>query len=100
MDGRLGDEETAQVLSVIYRDEITHVATATRWYGALTDLPGRNWKQHWHAQVRAGFRGKLKRPFNESARREAGMEPDMYEPWPIPCPVLMHDRTLSIVFCR
>jgi len=83
---RLGDEETAQVLSVIYRDEITHVATATRWFGRLTGLEGTELERHWHAQVRAGFRGKLKRPFNVSARREAGMEPDMYEPLADPLP--------------
>lgn len=83
---RLGDAETAQILSVIYRDEITHVAKATRWFGRLTGLEGAELERHWHAHVRAGFRGKLKRPFNESARREAGMEPDMYEPLADPPP--------------
>ncbi|MDF1734541.1 MAG: ferritin-like domain-containing protein [Minwuia sp.] len=83
---RLGDEATAEVLSVIYRDEITHVATATRWFGQLTGLGGAELESHWHDLVRAGFRGKLKRPFNEPARREAGMEPGMYEPLADPLP--------------
>lgn len=83
---RLGDQETAEVLSVIYRDEITHVATAARWFGQLTGLEGPELDECWHRHVRSGFRGKLKRPFNEAARREAGMKPDMYEPLADPLP--------------
>lgn len=77
---RMGDPRTADMLGVIYRDEITHVATATRWFARLTGLEGPALEQCWQAHVRAGFRGNLKRPFNADARRAAGMRPDMYEP--------------------
>jgi uncharacterized ferritin-like protein (DUF455 family) len=77
---RMGDTQTAGILSVIYRDEITHVATATRWFGDLTGLEGAALEQCWQEHVRAGFRGSLKRPFNAEARSAAGMRPDMYEP--------------------
>ncbi len=77
---RMGDTQTAGILSVIYRDEITHVATATRWFGHLTGLEGAALEQCWQEHVRAGFRGSLKRPFNAEARSAAGMRPNMYEP--------------------
>lgn len=83
---RLGDIETAEILSVIYRDEITHVAAANHWFGELTGLSGDARDACWQRLVRESFRGMLKRPFNHDARRGAGMEPAMYEPLADPLP--------------
>ncbi len=72
----LGDATTADVLEVILREEVAHVAAGTRWY-------------HWHC-ARAGVEprkrfkellgeyagGYLRGPFNLEARLLAGFDED------------------------
>ncbi len=72
----LGDATTADVLEVILREEVAHVAAGTRWY-------------HWHC-ARAGVEprkrfkellgeyagGYLRGPFNLEARLLAGFDAD------------------------
>ncbi|KAM0023217.1 putative Ferritin-like superfamily [Helianthus debilis subsp. tardiflorus] len=82
-----GDNQTAELLEkVIYPEEITHCAAGVKWFkylcsrscgGEESDVEVIN---KFHEVVRSHFRGPLKPPFNESARRAAGFGPQWYEP--------------------
>lgn len=91
------DNTTADLLeSVVYPEEITHCAAGVKWFKYLSQR-SRNpaseqeeesesrTEEHeviakFHAIVRAYFRGPLKPPFNEAARKAAGFGPQWYEP--------------------
>ncbi len=75
---RAGDEASAEILEVIYREEITHVAAGERWFARLCRRQGRAPGVAWEALVGQHFKGVLKPPFNDEARRAAGMSPDVY----------------------
>lgn len=101
-----GDDQTADLLEkVVYPEEITHCAAGVKWFKYLflrSRDPGRadNFLTHqetgpnedddakeendevikkFHETVRTHFRGPLKPPFNEAARRAAGFGPEWYE---------------------
>lgn len=102
-----GDNETADLLeNVVYPEEITHCAAGVKWFKYLC-LRCRNPAsdrdclvskegglegsesifadneeviKKFHDVVRAHFRGPLKPPFNEEARKAAGFGPQWYEP--------------------
>ncbi|MDK2761424.1 MAG: ferritin-like domain-containing protein [Sphingopyxis sp.] len=73
-----GDEVSAKILSRIYNDEIRHVTAGTVWFGRLCDERGFNAVETWQSLVKARFRGTLKPPFNDSARRDAGLTQEFY----------------------
>ncbi|XP_051119940.1 uncharacterized protein LOC127243809 [Andrographis paniculata] len=90
-----GDNKTADLLEkVIYPEEITHCAAGVKWFKYLClrsrklELEDDNITENlrdeivekFHATVRAHFRGPLKPPFNEEARKAAGFGPQWYEP--------------------
>lgn len=75
-----GDPASAAVLRTIYEEEIGHVAIGRRWYLWLCTRRGLEPQATWHELVRRHFRGALKPPFNEAARRSAGLEPADYLP--------------------
>lgn len=75
-----GDEKTAEILQVIYRDEITHVAAGTRWFRYYCDFHGCDAEEKWQSLVREYFHGFLKPPFNDPARDAAGLPQDWYAP--------------------
>ncbi len=75
-----GDETTAGILDIIYRDEKRHVAFGSKWFRFLCDRERRAPEPTFHALVRACFRGALKPPFNDRARSEAGLTPGFYKP--------------------
>ncbi len=75
---RVGDEASAGILEVIYREEIAHVAAGERWFAWLCRCRGCAPGPAWEGLVRHYFRGVLKPPFNDEARRAAGMSPDVY----------------------
>jgi len=76
---KAGDTASADVLRVIYRDEIGHVAIGRRWFDALCATHGVEPEGTYQELVRRHFRGKLKRPFNTAARDEAGLPAGFYE---------------------
>ncbi|MTH96923.1 ferritin-like domain-containing protein [Roseibium sp. RKSG952] len=76
----MGDEDTAKVLEVIYRDEKNHVAFGAKWFRYFCDRKGQRPEPSFHDYVRKHFRGKLKPPFNDRARSEAGLTPGFYKP--------------------
>lgn len=77
---RAGDEESAAVLDIIYRDEIGHVAAGKRWFDHVALGQGHDPATIWQHLVGKHFRGRLKPPFNRAARDEAGFGAAFYEP--------------------
>ncbi len=75
-----GDDESVTVLEIIYRDEISHVATGRRWFEHVCAVRGLDPAPAYHDQVRRHFRGVLKPPFNAEARDRAGFGAAYYEP--------------------
>jgi uncharacterized ferritin-like protein (DUF455 family) len=74
-----GDDRSAAILNRIYTDEIRHVGHGTRWFTKTAESRGLDAVNHWHELVRKHFRGELKPPFNNSARRQAGLSRDFHE---------------------
>lgn len=77
---RHGDLDSAAILRRIYDDEITHVASGRRWFDWFCVREGLPVVETYHAKVRRFFRGKVKPPFNEAGRDQAGLSPAFYAP--------------------
>jgi uncharacterized ferritin-like protein (DUF455 family) len=73
-----GDQRSARMLQRIMTDEIRHVAAGTTWFGQATKRAGLHPANHYQILVKRHFRGALKPPFNDSARRQAGLTLDFY----------------------
>ncbi len=73
-----GDAASAEVLEVIYRDEIGHVAAGRKWFEYICARRGWRPEAAWRDLVRRHFKGGLKPPFNDDARRRAGFGPGYY----------------------
>ncbi|HEU5297500.1 MAG TPA: ferritin-like domain-containing protein [Burkholderiaceae bacterium] len=71
---RAGDLRAAQILDVILRDEIGHVAIGNRWYRWLCDLDGLDPLQAYAALAQRHQAPRPKPPFNVAARRAAGFD--------------------------
>lgn len=75
-----GDEESARILTIIYNDEKRHVAYGYKWFRYLCEREGRVPEPTFHMLVRKHFRGRIKPPFNDKARSEAGLTAGFYKP--------------------
>lgn len=75
-----GDDRSADILEIIYRDEIAHVAAGNRWFRWACDVNGSSPVKAFRQLVSVHFRGELKPPFNDLARSQAGLSPDFYRP--------------------
>ncbi|MBV1692881.1 MAG: ferritin-like domain-containing protein [Hyphomicrobiales bacterium] len=75
-----GDEDSAAIIEIIYRDEKRHVAFGARWFRFLCERAGLAPEPTFHDLVRRHFRGPIKPPFNDKARSEAGLTPGFYKP--------------------
>ncbi|GAB4362109.1 MAG: ferritin-like domain-containing protein [Oricola sp.] len=73
-----GDEETAQILDVIYTDEKTHVAVGAKWFRFFCARQSVNAAERFRVLVRRHFHGHIKPPFNDRARSAAGLTPLFY----------------------
>lgn len=74
-----GDDASADILQVIYDDEIGHVAAGHRWFVWVCEKRGiADAAAEWRRLVAKHFRGPLKPPFNDPARLEAGMTADYH----------------------
>ncbi|KAH8105210.1 DUF455-domain-containing protein [Cristinia sonorae] len=76
---RQGDDESVKVLEIIHADEVTHVTAGHRWFTWLCEKQGVDPVNTFREEVRRGWTGDVKGPFNVEAREKAGMTRDFYE---------------------
>lgn len=67
-----GDQDIVDILAVIYRDEIGHVAIGNHWYQYCCDQEQLNAQLLFKELIAQYFLGKLRGPFNIEARTKAG----------------------------
>lgn len=65
-----------EILDIILRDEIGHVAIGNRWYGWLCQRQGLDPLAHYRVLARRHAAPKPRPPLNEAARRAAGFSDD------------------------
>lgn len=73
----VGDERSARILQRIVDDEIRHVRFGTTHFTELCKKRGESPADLWKTLVQRHFRGLVKPPFNDSARRSAGLSREM-----------------------
>ncbi|KPF52530.1 MULTISPECIES: ferritin-like domain-containing protein [unclassified Novosphingobium] len=71
------DHTTARILQRIVDDEVRHVRFGTSHFAKLCEERGKPAPQLWKTLVAQHFRGSVKPPFNDSARRSAGLSCEM-----------------------
>lgn len=69
---RAGDERAAEILDVILRDEVGHVAIGNHWYRHLCGLQGLDPMTHYLHLVKHYGAPKPRAPINVAAREAAG----------------------------
>ncbi|KAI4522224.1 DUF455-domain-containing protein [Schizophyllum commune Loenen D] len=76
---RARDAASVAALEVIHADEVTHVTTGHRWFTWVCAREGvEDPVAAFREEVRRGWRGDVKGPFNEEDREKAGLTPDFY----------------------
>lgn len=73
-----GDEASAAIVDEIYNDEIGHVRIGNRWFRYMCESQGQSPPETFRRLVRRHFRGRVKPPFNDSARAKAGLTTEYY----------------------
>ncbi|KAF5376496.1 hypothetical protein D9615_008665 [Tricholomella constricta] len=77
---KAGDAESVKVMEVIHADEVTHVTSGHRWFTWVCEQEGNvDPVQAFREEVRRGWRGDVKGPFNVEDRGKAGMTREFYE---------------------
>jgi uncharacterized ferritin-like protein (DUF455 family) len=71
-----GDHAACEILSLILRDEIGHVAIGNRWYRWLCRRDGLDPLEHYSVLASRFGAPRLRPPFNLEARRAAGFTED------------------------
>lgn len=74
-----GDAASADILKVIYADEVGHVAVGVRWFEAICAARGLEPRLTFRRLVARHLAGGLKPPFNARARADAGFSSAYYE---------------------
>lgn len=69
---RAGDTRAVEILDVILRDEVGHVAVGNRWYRWLCERERLDPLAHYAQLVERYHAPRLRPPFNHAARRRAG----------------------------
>jgi uncharacterized ferritin-like protein (DUF455 family) len=73
---RAGDSRAVEILAVILRDEVGHVAIGNRWYRWLCARDGLDPMAHYATLVQRHQAPRPRPPFNIDARRRAGFTAD------------------------
>jgi uncharacterized ferritin-like protein (DUF455 family) len=69
---RAGDLRAVEILAIILRDEVGHVAIGNRWYRWLCARDGLDPEQHYELLAQRHHAPRLRPPFNVEARLAAG----------------------------
>ncbi len=69
---QIDDQKAADILSIIYHDEIGHVAIGNEWFYYCCKQQNKEPKATFKALIQQYFNGKLRGPFNWPARKKAG----------------------------
>ncbi len=69
---RVGDLESVAALEIILRDEVGHVEIGSRWFKYFCDQRGLGMEQTFRDLISRYFAGRLRGPFNDAARIQAG----------------------------
>lgn len=72
----VGDNDAVNILKIILRDEIGHVATGSRWFFYLCQERNLNATETFRDLLRKHLKSGLKLPFSMDARLQAGFTPD------------------------
>ncbi|SDM59174.1 ferritin-like domain-containing protein [Maricaulis salignorans] len=75
-----GDTISADILKIIYADEVGHVAAGMRWFKHVCAVAGIEPEARYHSLVQQYYRGGLKPPFNTDARDRARFPEEYYLP--------------------
>jgi uncharacterized ferritin-like protein (DUF455 family) len=70
----LGDDATADILEVILREEVAHVAAGSRWFRWHCARAGVEPRTRFRELLRDYASGVLHKPFNTQARLQAGFD--------------------------
>lgn len=76
----VGDMDSANILKIIYNEEIGHVAIGARWFQQLAQNNSIDPESWFHELIRNYYKGTLKPPFNVQARTLAGLKEGYYRP--------------------
>ena len=74
-----GDHTSADILQIIYEDEIEHVGIGNRWYNHVCDERGLSPSEVFTGLLKEHSRGVLRGPYNTIARVQAGFSEDELE---------------------
>ena len=74
------DFESAEILRIIHRDEIKHVAIGHKWFKWACRESKSDPVATFKMLVRRYYKGTLKAPFNRESRDRAGFTAEFYEP--------------------
>ncbi len=73
-----GDDKSAKMLEIIFEDEKNHVKAGTRWFHYLCQEQNLTPENSFQTMVERYFTGRLKPPFNDEARAQAGLPAHYY----------------------
>lgn len=68
----IGDQQTSEILAIILRDEIGHVAIGTHWFHYLCRQRGLEPRATSRQLLTLHLRGQVRGPFHRAARLQAG----------------------------
>ena len=68
----VGDHATVEILELILREEVAHVAAGSRWFSWCCDRAGVDAESTFADLLERFMRGSLRGPFNTEARLRAG----------------------------
>jgi len=69
---KINDQKAANILAIIYQDEIGHVKIGNEWFNYCCQQQNQQPIATFKALVQQYFNGKLRGPFNWPARKQAG----------------------------
>ena len=74
------DTKSAEILTLIYDEEISHVHAGQKWFNYLCERQNFDPVKTYQKLVQQYFKGQIKPPFNKEARSRAGFEEKYYLP--------------------